>query len=58
MLNLKGMRLARRYKETLMDMGVKRLTVKAKIRFGEHWTKEMEKEAEFNMCKRLYGSQY
>ena len=38
---ISGIRLARRYKKTLMDMGVKRLTVKAKIRSGEHRTKEM-----------------
>ena len=38
---MSGIRLARRHKETLMDMGVKRLTVKAKIRAGEHWTKEI-----------------
>lgn len=53
-----GMRLAKRYKEMLIDMGIKRLTVKAKIRSGEHWTKEMGKEAELNMRKMLYGSQY
>ena len=55
---MSGMRLAKRYKEMLMDMGVKRLTVKAKIRAGEHWTKEMGKEAELNIRKMLYGSQY
>lgn len=55
---MSGMRLAKRYKEMLMDMGVKRLTVKAKIRAGEHWTKEMGQEAELNMRKILYGSQY
>lgn len=53
-----GMRLAKRFKETLMDMGIKRLTVKVKIRSGEYWTKEMGKEAETNMRKMLYGSQY
>ena len=53
-----GMRLAKRYKEMLIDMGIKRLTVKAKIRSGEHWTKEMGKEAELNIRKMLYGSQY
>ena len=53
-----GMRLAKRYKETLIDMSVKRLTVKAKIRSDEHWTKEMGQEAELNMRKILYGSQY
>lgn len=55
---MSGMRLARRYKKTLMDMGVKRLTVKAKIRSGEHWTKEMGQVAELNMRKKLYGIQY
>lgn len=42
----------------LIDMGVKRLTVKAKIRPGEHWTKEMREEAELEMRKMFYGSQY
>ena len=55
---MSGMRLAKRYKELLIDMGVKRLTVKAKIRAGEHWTKEMGKEAELNIRKIIYGSQY
>lgn len=55
---MSGMRLAKRFKETLIDMGVKRLTVKAKIRSGEHWTKEMGQVAELNMRKILYGSQY
>lgn len=55
---MSGMRLAKRYKEMLIDMGVKRLTVKAKIRSGEHWTKEMGQEAELNMRKILYVSQY
>lgn len=55
---MSGMRLAKRYKEMLIDMGVKRLTIKAKIRSGEHWTKEMGKEAELNMRKMLYDSQY
>lgn len=53
-----GMRLAKRFKETLIDMGIKRLTVKAKIRFGEYWTKEMGKERELRIRKILYGSQY
>lgn len=55
---MSGMRLAKRYKEMLIDMGIKRLTVKAKIRSGEHWTKEMGQEAELNVRKILYGSQY
>ena len=55
---MSGMRLAKRFKETFIDMGVKRLTVKAKIRSGEHWTKEMGQVAELNMRKKLYGIQY
>ena len=55
---MSGMRLAKRYKEMLIDMGVKRLTVKAKIRPGEHWTKEMGQDAELKVRKMLYGSQY
>lgn len=55
---MSGMRLAKRYKEMLIDMGIKRLTVKARIRSGEHWTKEMGKDAELNIRKMLYGSQY
>ena len=55
---MSGMRLAKRYKEMLTDMGVKRLIVKARIRTGEHWTKEMREEAELEMRKMFYGSQY
>ena len=55
---MSGMRLAKRYKEMLIDMGIKRLTVKAKIRPGEHWTKEMGQDAELKVRKMLYGSQY
>lgn len=55
---MSGMRLAKRFKDTFIDMGVKRLTVKAKIRSGEHWTKEMGQDAELKARKMLYGSQY
>lgn len=55
---MSGMRLAKRFKDTFIDMGVKRLTVKAKIRPGEHWTKEMGQDAELKARKMLYGSQY
>lgn len=43
---------------TLAKMGVKRLTVKSRIRIGEVWTKELSDEAELNMRKQLFGSQY
>lgn len=53
-----GMHLANRFKQSLIDMGVKRLTVKARIRKGEYWTKEKSKEAELDIKKMIYGSQY
>lgn len=53
-----GKVLARRFKEIMLDMGVKRLTVKSKIRKGDVWTEEKSKRAAFEMRKMLYGSQY
>lgn len=53
-----GMNLAKRFKTTLVEMGVKRLTVKARIRAGEYWTEEMSQVAELEMQKTIYGSQY
>ena len=55
---MSGIRLAKRFKDTFIDMGVKRLTVKAKIRSSEHWTNEMGQDAELKARKMLYGSQY
>lgn len=55
---MSGMRLAKRCKEMLLEMGVKRLHMKARIRYGEHWTTEMGKEAQLEIRKMLYGSQY
>lgn len=53
-----GATLAKRFKSSLIEMGVKRLTVKSRIRCGEAWTKELADEAELNMRKQLFGSQY
>ena len=53
-----GKVLARRFKEIMFDMGVKRLTVKSKIRKGDIWTEEKAKAAELKMRKQLFGSQY
>lgn len=53
-----GMRLAKRIKEMMTELGVKRLTVKARVRIGEYWTKEMDREATLKMKKMIYGSQY
>jgi len=55
---MSGLHLARRYKRILTEMGVKRLTVKARIRKEEYWTDEMAKNAELNMRRQIYGSQY
>ena len=49
-----NMTLAKRFKTTLVEMGVKRLTVKSRIRIGEVWTKELSDEAELNMRKQLF----
>lgn len=53
-----GMFLASRFKTVMIEMGFKRLTVKAKIRTGENWTKEMGKKEKTAMRRTIYGSQY
>lgn len=40
-----GMYLAKAIKRTFVEMGAKDVILKAKIRKGEHWTKEMGKVA-------------
>lgn len=52
------MDLAKRFKTVMTEMGVKRLTVKARVRAGEYWTKEMADSANIEMRKNIYGSQY
>lgn len=53
-----GNHLAFRFKETLIALGLKRLTVKAKVRKGEFWTENDRKDAELKCKKMLFGSQY
>ena len=53
-----AMDLAKRFKTVMTEMGVKRLTVKARVRAGEYWTKEMADSANIEMRKNIYGSQY
>ena len=55
---MSGKVLARRFKEVMLDMGVKRLTVKSRIRKGDIWTEKKSKDAALKMRKMLYGSQY
>ena len=54
---MSGDYLAKRVKQTMVEMGVKRLTVKYRIR-NEHWTKEKKEAAELNARKQFFGSQY
>lgn len=53
-----GKFLAKRFKDAMTDLGIKRLTVKSKVRSGDIWTEEKAKIAELNMRKQLFGSQY
>lgn len=57
-VEMAGTVLARRYKRTMEDMGVKRLTVKSRTRSGETWTRDMRATAELDMKKHLFGSQH
>jgi len=50
--------LAKRFKTVLTDIGVKRLTVKYKVRAGESWSEKLAKDAEIQMRKTIYGSQW
>lgn len=52
-----GAYLAKRVKKTMTDMGVKRLTVKYRVR-DEVWTEDKRKLAEENARKEMYGSQW
>lgn len=49
--------LAKRFKNVLFEMGVKRLVVKYRVR-NEHWTEEMSKAAIVKSKQNIYGSQW
>lgn len=49
--------LAQRFKDTMKDIGVKRLTVRYRVR-NEHWTKQMYKDAVIKARQTIYGSQW
>ena len=57
-VEMAGMVLAKSFKRTLTDMGIKRLVVKARIRAGEIWTKEMAETAKIKMKQTIYKSQW
>ena len=56
-IEMSGAFLAKRFKETLTEMGVKRLTVKYKIR-DEAWTENKRLDAEEKAKKELFKSQW
>ena len=49
-----GMVLARRIKETLTEMGVRNLTVKVKIRKGDHWSTKDGERAKTDALNAIY----
>lgn len=52
-----GDHLAKRFKDTMKDIGVKRLTVRYRIR-NEHWTEQMYKDAIVKARQTIYESQW
>ena len=57
-VEMAGTYLARRIKQTLTEMGVKNLVVKAKIRKGDTWTKEKAELAYNSKGREIYRSQW
>lgn len=57
-VEMAGIHLARRIKQTLTEMGVKNLVVKAKIRKGDTWTKEKAGTAYNTKGREIYRSQW
>ena len=53
-----GMLLAKRFKQVLVEQGVKRLNVRARIRIGEKWTPEMAEQANIRARQEMFGSQW
>ena len=53
-----GMFLAKRFKQVLVEMGVKRLTVRARVRAGDEWTPEKAEQANIKARQEIFGSQW
>ena len=53
-----GMFLAKRFKQVLIEEGVKRLTVRARVCAGEEWTPDMAKQANIRARQEMFGSQW
>lgn len=52
-----GDHLAKRFKDKMKAIGVKRLTVRYRVR-DEYWTEQMYKDAEIKARQMIYGSQW
>lgn len=53
-----GMFLAKRFKQVLVEEGVKRLTIRAKVRAGDEWTPEKTEQANIKARQEMFGSQW
>ena len=53
-----GMFLAKRFRQVIVEMGVKRLTVRARIRIGEQWAPEKAEQANIKARQEMFGSQW
>ncbi len=53
-----GMFLAKRFKQVLVEEGVKRLTIRAKVRAGDEWTPEKAEQANIKARQEMFGSQW
>lgn len=49
--------LAKRFKDKMKGIGVKRLTVRYRVR-DEYWTEQMGRDAEVKARQTIYGSQW
>lgn len=53
-----GMFLAKRLKQVLVEAGVKRLTIRARVRAGDVWTPEKAEQANIKAKQEMFGSQW
>ena len=53
-----GMFLAKKFKQVLVEEGVKRLTVRVRVRTGEEWTSDMAEQANIKARQEMFGSQW
>ena len=53
-----GMCLAKRFKQVLVEQGVKGLAVRARVRAGEEWAREMAEQANIKARQEMFGSQW